>query len=118
MDGDVLRGAGAVVLVFALLGAALWAFRHIGWYRGGITGPSLLSKNVRSLEAVERLVLTPQHSLYVVRVHSRQLLVAAHPHGCALIADLGRADSTAAGLALDSFGAKHIGSKHSGEAMV
>ena len=98
MDGDGLRGAGAVVLVFVLLAGALWAFRKIGWYSGGSGRPSLLSKGARNLETVESLTLTPQHTLYVVRVHKRQLLIAAHPHGCALVAELGSPsqDSTAA----------------------
>jgi flagellar biogenesis protein FliO len=41
----------------------------------------------RSLEPVERLSLTQQHSIHLVRIHGRELLVATHPHGCTLLHD-------------------------------
>ena len=34
---------------------------------------------------MERLALTPQHSLHLVRIGDRGLLVAAHAAGCTLI---------------------------------
>ena len=95
MDGDALRQAGAVLLVLGLLGAALWAFRHAGWYRPGIVGPTILmgksagkAARQRSLEALDRLTLTPQHSIHVIGVEGRRLMVAVHPQGCTLLANL------------------------------
>jgi flagellar biogenesis protein FliO len=35
--------------------------------------------------AVERLSLTPQHSLHMVRVNGREFVVATHPQGCTLV---------------------------------
>ena len=82
---DVLRQVFSVLLVFSLLGAALWALR-----RGGrITFQGFARKrilgNTRSMVAVERLVLTPQHTLHLVCIHGREILVATHPQGCSVV---------------------------------
>jgi len=39
----------------------------------------------RILETVERLALTPQHSLHLVRVGGREVVVATHPQGSTLL---------------------------------
>ena len=82
---DVLRQVFSVLLVFSLLGAALWALR-----RGGrISFQALAWKralgNTKSLAAVERLALTPQHMLHLVRINGREILVATHPQGCSVV---------------------------------
>jgi flagellar biogenesis protein FliO len=70
----------SVVAVLALLGAALWALRRgVGARLPGAFGKS------RSIETLQRIALTPQHSLHLVRIHGRELLVATHPQGCALL---------------------------------
>ena len=76
---EAWREAAALIVVFGLLGAALWVLRHrTGALRAG---PS------KSLTSVERLALTPQHALHLVRASGRELLVATHPHGCTLISE-------------------------------
>jgi hypothetical protein len=35
--------------------------------------------------AVERLALTPQHTLHLVCIHGREVLLATHPQGCSAI---------------------------------
>jgi hypothetical protein len=91
MDG--LRQVLSVLMVFALLGAALWKLRRgaapifrIGWNRIGWnrTGP-----RGRSLEQLEKLALTPQHTLHIVRVEGREILVATHPQGCTVMIGAG-----------------------------
>ena len=82
---DVVRQVGSVLLVFSLLGAVLWVLR-----RGGrISFQGLARKramgNTRSLIAVERLALTPQHTLHLVCIHGREVLVATHPQGCSVV---------------------------------
>jgi flagellar biogenesis protein FliO len=42
---------------------------------------------VRSLEALERLALTPQHSLHLVRIGGREVVVATYPQGCVLLTE-------------------------------
>jgi flagellar biogenesis protein FliO len=74
---ETWREAAALVAVFGLLSAALWAMRHRA---GGVrTGAS------KSLAAVERVALTPQHALHLVRTRNRELLIATHPQGCSLL---------------------------------
>jgi len=87
---DVLRQVFSVLLVFSLLGAALWALRRGGRISfQGFTFSSLARKralgNTRSMIAVERLALTPQHTLHLVRINGREVLVATHPQGCSVV---------------------------------
>lgn len=93
---DVLRQVCSVLLVFSLLGAALWAARR----RGKISFPGFTEKglawkrakgNTGEMVAMERLQLTPQHTLHMVRVGGRELVVATHPQGCTLITENTRA---------------------------
>jgi flagellar biogenesis protein FliO len=82
---DVLRQVFSVLLVFSLLGAVLWLLR-----RGGrISFQGLARKralgNSRSMVAVERLALTPQHTLHIVRINGREVLVATHTQGCSVV---------------------------------
>jgi hypothetical protein len=71
----------AVAGVLGLLGATLWWLRSRGLVALGPRGGG----RVRQLEAVERLALSPQHTLHVVRYGGRRLLVAASPAGCAVL---------------------------------
>lgn len=73
----------AVLGVLALLGLGVWALRRKGLaqFAGGKIGRGA----TRQLQAVERLALTPQHSLHLVRMSDRALLVAVSPSGCSLI---------------------------------
>jgi hypothetical protein len=66
--------------VFAVLGLTLWWMR-----RKGMAGIRGLRVEARSLEPVERLPLTPQHALHLIRVRGREMVVATHPQGCALL---------------------------------
>src|SRR5260370_41239992 len=77
----------AVVLVFALLGVLLWTVRRAG---GTFSLRRALSftrgaGRTRALQSIERLALTPQHSLHVVRWNGREMMVATHPHGCSVL---------------------------------
>ena len=87
---DVARQAFSVLLVFSLLGAVLWVLRRGGRISfQGLTLRGLARKramgNTRSMVAVERLALTPQHTLHIVRIHGREVLVATHPQGCSVV---------------------------------
>ena len=89
---DVFRQVSAVLLVFGLLGLALWALRRGGSasFRGTPFGSVLTrrrSGQSKSLETLERISLTPQHALHLVRVNGRDLVIATHPQGCELLAE-------------------------------
>jgi flagellar biogenesis protein FliO len=86
---DVTRQVLSIFFVFALLGLALWTLRRKGaaiprtWGRK-IRGP-------RRIESLERLPLTPQHVLHLVRVGGREMIVATHPQGCSVLSEAGDA---------------------------
>jgi flagellar biogenesis protein FliO len=82
---ETARQGLSVLLVFALLGSTLWAVRRRGFlpFRSGF--PRRGPVRTRTLEALDRLALTPQHSLHLVRVGECEVLVSTHPQGCALV---------------------------------
>jgi flagellar biogenesis protein FliO len=79
---DTLRQVSAVLAVFALLGTALWFLRR----RGAASFQGWRTQG-KSLESIERLPLTPQHTLHLVKIQGRELVVATHPQGCVLLLD-------------------------------
>jgi len=80
---SLTRQVLSILLVFLLLAAVLWKAR-----RGSF---KIMPKKGRALEQIERLALTPQHSLHLVRVQGRELLIATYPQGCReLTPDAGR----------------------------
>lgn len=82
MEAGFAMQAASIAFVFALL-AALWLIRRRGMPRVFDRGPA---RRTRALHAVERLALTPQHTLHLLRVQfqgeGRELVVATHPEGC------------------------------------
>ncbi|HET8548629.1 MAG TPA: flagellar biosynthetic protein FliO [Bryobacteraceae bacterium] len=80
---DILRQLGAVLFVFALLGAAVWLFARRR--DGRPLGPALLRRTNGTIAVLERVRLTPQHSIHLLRVGRRGLLVSVHPAGCTLL---------------------------------
>ena len=78
---DMMQQIAAVAGVLVLLVAALWWLR-----RRGFAGVSLARRPARRrLECLERLPLSPQHTLHLVRLGDAALLVASSPAGCSLI---------------------------------
>jgi len=73
----------SVALVLALLGGSLWAINRKSALR--LRWPARGGSRAVELELVERLPLGGQHSLHLVRMGDRALLVAAHGSGCTLI---------------------------------
>ncbi len=78
---EIARQVLSVLAVFALLGVVLWALRRAGTTRFALPKQG----RGRALESVERLALTPQHSLHLVKIRGREMVVATHPHGCSLL---------------------------------
>jgi len=71
-----------VVSVLALLCGGLWLLRRKGWVnsvRRGARGEG------PRLEVIDRLALTPNHSLHLVRLADRTLLIGLSPSGCNLL---------------------------------
>lgn len=77
---ETVRQVLATMAVFAVLGGVLWLLRR---GHGGRIG--FRRKGAARLEAVERVPLSPQHALHLVRFGDRALLIAAHAGGCTLL---------------------------------
>jgi flagellar biogenesis protein FliO len=85
MDVAALRQVFSILLVLSLLGLALWKLRRPHGGFGSIWRRP--AGSARSLQSIERLALTPQHMLHLVRVQGREVVVATHPRGCTVLGD-------------------------------
>jgi flagellar biogenesis protein FliO len=103
---DIVRQSLAITFVFALLWLALWLLRRrgalrIGFPRFGI--PRLGFEKTRAehtlLESQAKLALSAQHSVHLVRIGQRELVIAVHPSGVTLLCDLSPDTAASAGRA-------------------
>jgi flagellar biogenesis protein FliO len=87
---EILPQLAAVLGVFALLGFTLWWLRK----RGAVQGAPLLSFGLSSsrgrgqgkmLQRVDALQLSPTHSLSLVRMADRAILIGTSPAGFYLV---------------------------------
>ena len=82
---EVVQQVLAIALVFGLLGLVVWKLRRgnvsliapLPWGRARVAG--------RAVETLERVALTPQHAVHLVRVNGRELVVVTHPQGCSFL---------------------------------
>jgi len=72
---DLIQQFAAVALVLGMLAGAMWLLRR---KQGLLPRPSAK----RQMEVVERVTLTPQHSLALVRVNGNLVLVGTGPGVC------------------------------------
>jgi flagellar biosynthetic protein FliO len=84
---QAVGNSAAVLLVLALLLLSVWALRKKGLAH--FSPGSLLHQRQRHLSVVERLPLGPQHSLYLVQMTDRLLLLGSSPTGINLIETAG-----------------------------
>lgn len=89
---DVIRQSLAITFVFVLLWAALWILRK----RPGVSF-SKRRANKELLESRARLALGAQHSLHLVRIGDRDVVLAVHPSGVTLLSDLPRSSALQTG---------------------
>ena len=80
---ESVQQALAVLTVLGLLGAVLWWLRRRGMAQFAFKTPG--GGKRRSIQVIERMSLTPQHSLHLVRVANRTMLIAASPSGCSIL---------------------------------
>jgi flagellar biogenesis protein FliO len=73
----------AVVGVLLLLGGSLYFLRSKGVARFGLKPVGTAAG--RQLQSIERLPLTSHHSLHLIRVCGRTVLIAVSPGGCAVL---------------------------------
>ncbi len=84
---DIAKQSLAIVFVFSLLWIALWSLRKRGW--AGMRRSNSLSN---LLESRGKLVLTARHSIHLVRVGDRNLILALHPDGLTFLGDAAPAE--------------------------
>lgn len=79
-----LRALVSIALVVGLAVALRWWASRVRLPRGA----GRRRGAPRRLEALDRLALTAQHTLHLVRVGDRALLIGVHPAGCSLLESL------------------------------
>jgi flagellar biogenesis protein FliO len=80
---EAIQQVLTVVAVLTLLGYSLYWLRRKGLAKFSISG--ITGGSQQRMQSLERLPLTPQHSLHLVRVAGRTLLVAVSPGGCSVL---------------------------------
>jgi flagellar biogenesis protein FliO len=79
MSMELVQQGLSLVAVFALLGAALWFVK---------TRQNPLSRKLggdRRMQVLERVALTPQHTICLVRVGQRLVMIGTAPSSCQLL---------------------------------
>jgi flagellar biosynthetic protein FliO len=80
---DLLQQIAMAGVVLLILGGALWMLKRKGMAR--FAAVNFRVKGQRRLEIVERLPLTPQHTLCLVRVGDRTVLIGTAPSNCSVL---------------------------------
>ncbi len=74
----------AIFLVLGLLIGGLWLLRRKGFASVRL-GLAPGARGGRRMELLERMPLTPQHSLHLVRVEDRLILIGVSPGSCSQV---------------------------------
>jgi flagellar biosynthetic protein FliO len=72
-----------VAVILGVLCGGVWLLKRKGWAQTAMRRRR--SDSEPRLEVIDRLVLTPHHSLHLVRLADRTLLVGLSPNGCNLL---------------------------------
>jgi flagellar biogenesis protein FliO len=82
MTMEMLQQFAGVAVVMGMLAAAVWWLRR----RGLAYLPVVpMRRKTGLLQNVERLPLSPHHTLHLVRMEGRVLLIAVSPSGCQML---------------------------------
>jgi Flagellar biosynthesis protein, FliO len=84
---DSLQQLVAVLAVFGLLGGSLWWLKGRGMAQvKGFAGSSFSRRAATHLlRRVERLPLSPNTALHLIRLGDRAILIASSPTGCQVV---------------------------------
>jgi len=80
---ETFQQIAVALLVLGLLGGLLYWLRAKGFAVFGVKDAR--RGGDRRMQSLERLALSPQHSLHLIRVGERALLVAVSPGGCTVV---------------------------------
>jgi hypothetical protein len=87
---DFFQQAAGVLIVLAALGAVVLIGKNRGYMHFALP-VRVRGGRPQRMQVLERLALSPQHSLHLVTVDGRTVLVAASPGGCQLLESTGEA---------------------------
>lgn len=79
----------AALFVLALLLATLWLLRRKGLASVNLGLPKRFS-GAKQIQILERVSLSAHHSLHLIRIHDRTILLGVSPSGCNRIACFGK----------------------------
>jgi len=79
--GNLFEQTAAVFLVLAALITTLWLLRRKGLATLKVSLPRRISGG-KLMQVIERVPLTAQHSLHLVRLGDRVVLIGVSPTGC------------------------------------
>ena len=80
---EEIQQATIAIGVLVALGIALYVLRSKGMVH--FSAKRLGDTKMRRLQSIERLPLTAQHSLHLVKVAGRLVLIAVSPGGCSVL---------------------------------
>lgn len=72
-----------VLAVFALLGGLLWLLKRRGVASLALGGRR--GSGIRQMEVLERVPLTAQHAVHLVRVSGKVILIGTAPSSCTIL---------------------------------
>jgi flagellar biogenesis protein FliO len=82
---DLIRESLGITIVFALLWLALWLLKK----KGAISVGNLVKRPgaKHCIETIDKLRLTPQHSVHILRVVDRQIVLGVHSSGFTVLGE-------------------------------
>jgi flagellar biogenesis protein FliO len=85
---DIVRQSFVIVVVFALLWTALSFLRKKGWAKMPSWAGIRRTKTASGLlESRGKLMLTARHSIHLIRIGERNMIIALHPDGVTFLGD-------------------------------
>jgi len=83
---DMYRQFLGVLLVLAILVTALYLLKQRGIVR--FTGARVTGGADRVVKVIERVPLTAQHTVHLVQIGQRRVLISSSPGSCQLITEI------------------------------
>jgi flagellar biosynthetic protein FliO len=80
---EMFQQLSIVVVLLGILCGGLWLLKRKGYAYSSVRRAR--AEGQPRLEVIDRLALTPHHSLHLVRLADRTLLVGLSPSGCNLL---------------------------------
>jgi flagellar biogenesis protein FliO len=81
---DLYRQFFGIAVVLGALAALLWFAKRRGFARLNFSRPS----QTEFVRVLERVPLTPQHTLFVLAIGGRTVLLSSSPGSCQMITDV------------------------------